>query len=281
MSDFEFPMFGQFDLTNFDIDLDIDENVFDMLTGASKCAENKSLKRKVSKRKKTSTKRKKMETIDTCDVVAEIPVPVVEEPSLLMRLLCSPLLCSFPRMESIETFSDDLLYCFNSSDFSALHYLFSVRMDPSCEVSLSYTKQKLSCSKFVAYCELIDNVHPDRILVAQKHEIEGNKISCETIVSFTDCLPVYNAIAGTVKDPELLPFFPASRAEILKRRMMVSYRPQPVQEQFHSLLESDDDLVIYGILKFDLVTDPVTQKGVSLHIDADFHSVHAVEKNCY
>ena len=276
MSEFEFPMVGEFDLTNFDIDIDIDESCFDVINEAPVYAEDKSLKQKeFTKQKSTLCKRKKIET-----ALTEIP-SVDEKAPMLMRSLFAPSLSKYPRMESIKTFSDDFLYCVNSFNFSALQHLFTLHMDPNCEVSFSYTKQKLSWNKFLALNELIYSVHPDRILVPQNHKIEGNKISCETIVSFTDCLPVYNAIASTVKDPELLPFFPASRAEMLKRKMMVSYRPQTVQEQFQSLLESDDDLVIYGMLKFDLVTDPVTQKGVSLHIDADFHSVHAAEKNFY
>ena len=271
MSDFEFPMYADFDLTNFDIDFDIAESCFDVINEAPELLKQ----REFTKQKSTLCKRKKIET-----ALTEIS-SVDEKAPMLMRSLFAPSLSKYPRMESIETFSYDFLYCVNSSNFAALQYLFSLHMDPSCEVSFSYTKQKLSWNKFLVLNELIYSVHPDRILVAQKREVESNKISCETIVSFTDCLPVYNAIAGTVKDPELLPFFPASRAEMLKRKMMISYRPKAIQENFKSLLESDLDLVIYGMLKFELVTDPMTQKGVSLHIDTDFHSVHAVEKNYY
>ena len=242
-------------------------------------AKNNTTKRTKSL-KLIKNKRNKTEGAETCTTVSKkVSFPFDESP-ILMRFLFTPI-PQQPKMNAIESFPGDVITCINSANFPALATLLNLYLDENCEISISYTNQKLSSHNFVAFSELLNEVHPDRIMSGQKMSIDGNEITTLSSVKFTDCKPLYNAVAKTVKDPTLSSFFPASRAEILKRKINTSSRPEAMRQRLETLLESDSDLVIYGSIRMVLVTDKLTHKGVNIHLECDFNSVHVADVNCY
>ena len=289
----DLPIPVDFDLGDLDIDLDIDDSIFDQLPENAEIViptETNSTKRKQSQddlnetcmkrrdfNEETFSKEIRRESVQTCAVFNRRDgfAPAHESPVLMKFLFSS--IPKHPRMNTVNTFSNDLISCLNSSNFPGMAAVLNMHLNPDCEISISYTRQKLSMRNFIIYSELLNLVHPDRTLFGQTCEIQDNKIIIKAIIKFTDCKALYEAMAVTVRDPALSIFFPPCRYEILKRRMMVAYRPEPIKQQLETMLNTDNDLVIYGNVRIILTTDPMTHKGTSLHIDCDYNSVQTNE----
>jgi hypothetical protein len=183
--------------------------------------------------------------------------------------------------DTIAAFPANFASCLNSGDFRTLNSLVNSHLDQHCDISLSYCQSKLSCQAFVQFFELMNEVHPDRIMCVHTSETYGNRVLATIYMKFTDCKPLYESVARMVKDPVFASFFPCSRAEILKRKMKTEMRPEAERRQLEALLESDSDLVVYGCVQVVLTTNEVTQKGIGLQLLCDFNTAHVADFNCF
>ena len=205
--------------------------------------------------------------------------PDHDEQSMLFRFLFSP--SALHLNNSIESFPTTMTAMLNSGDFNGLSGLVNRHLERHCDISFSYSQTKLSCPAFVQFFEYLNEVHPDRVMHLNKCELYGNRILSSTYLKFTDCKPLYEAVASMITDPLFSSYFPKSRADILKKKMRTDSRPEDERRQLEALLESDNDLVVYGCVQTVLTLDKSTNKGVGLQLLCDFTSAHVADFNCY
>lgn len=197
---------------------------------------------------------------------------------LMFRFLFSP---PPNRPDTIASFPYNAANCLNSGDFDGLSKLVGTHMERGCDISVSYSPTKLNNNSFVRLFELLNEAHPDRIMSVQNLETFRNRIAANVYMKFTDCKPLYESVAKTIKDPTFADYFPPSRSEILKRRMRTALRPDAERQQLEALLESDSDIVVYGCVQLVLTVDETTSKAIGMQMLCDFNSAHVASHNCY
>ena len=265
----------------------LEGNVSDSTT-APVCDSPSVNKKKPQPEKIVGKKRSKRDSPETATPkVISNPEPLLpaatqttSQTPMMMRFMLASTLHQ-PKLNSIYSFPADVMSCLNSANFTALSCLTQTHLDPNCEITVSYTHQKLSCQKFLKLFELLNEIHPDRIMCSQKCETQGNRVSGQAFLKFTDSKPLYDSVAWRVNDPALSTFFPPCRADILKRKMRPYNLPEPARRQLVALLESDQDLVIYGSIDVVLDINPITHKGVRLHLECQYQSVHPANMNTF
>lgn len=198
--------------------------------------------------------------------------------STMFRFLFSPPIC---KPDTIAEFPFHTARCVNSGDFRGLSNLVNKHLHEGCDISMSYSRSKLNLRTFVKLFELLDEAHPDRIMSVQKLVAKRNQIEANVYMKFTDCKPLYESVARTIKDPAFVDYFPPSRAEILKRRMRTAQRPDQEREKLEGLLESDCDIVVYGCVQMILTIDDMAEKATEMKMICDLNFAHIANENCF
>lgn len=237
-------------------------------------------KRNLKKLSKPKENKKESNKLDAVVAVSPQERRDPEEKSILFRFLFTPTTFNLNLNNSIESFPTSMTALLNSGDFNGLNKLVNQHLDQRCDISVSYSQTKLSCAALVQFFEYLNDVHPDRIMHLNKSELYGNRILACTYIKFTDCKPLYDAVASMITDPIFSSYFPKSRADLLKRKMRTDSRPEAERRQLEALLESDNDLVVYGCVQTVLTLDATTHKGVGLQLMCDFTSAHVADVNC-
>jgi hypothetical protein len=211
-------------------------------------------------------------------VVRKIPTDVDGLHPLTLRFL----FCPPPNQpDTIATFPHNVISCLNSGDFQRLSELVNAHLDYNCDISMSYSQTKLNGNAFVRLFELFNEIHPDRIMSVHNAHSFGNRVAAKMYLKFTDCKPLYEAVARMVKEPLFADYFPPSRAVMLRRRLKTALKPDGERERLEAMLESDSDIVVYGCIQMVLTLDEVTNKALGMQLLCDFNAAHIANANCF
>jgi len=127
------------------------------------------------------------------------------------------------------------------------------------------------------FFEVLNIIHPDRILCLSDAVVEKNHITTSAVMKFTDCKVLFDCVSKNVNEPEIMSLF-NTRPDHLKRRLYLAGRSEEEQRQMVSLVESDSDLVVYGSIQIHVTFDETTNKVSGLYLSGGLTSAHpAVE----
>lgn len=197
---------------------------------------------------------------------------------MMVRFLFTP---PPSKPDTIIDFPHNVITYINGGDFAGLSELVNRHLHSRCDITVSYSSIKLNNRNFVQLFELLTEAHPDRIMSVYKSEFVGSQVVATVYMKFTNCKPLYEAVARTIKDPKMKDYFPLSRTDILKRRMRTSQRPAEERRQLEALMESDDDIVFYGCAQMILTLDDYMDKVVDLQMICELTSAHVANFNCF
>lgn len=182
---------------------------------------------------------------------------------------------SFDKSDALVYFPCTLARYLNSSDFPSLSKLVSSHLDKSCDINI-YTKvpgAPLNSAGFLALFETMDQVHPDSISCCHSTRVVENEIQSRMYFKYTDCKSLISAVTRTIKDPRFNWLAATSREDRLKNHFNVQNRPQHEQRELTALVESGEDLVVYGEVDLRLTFDDITKKVTYLRYAAEFTSI--------
>lgn len=163
--------------------------------------------------------------------------------------------------------------CLNSGDNLGLADLLHYSMNEECELGIYCFNSRLTTRAFLKFFELLNIIHPDRILCLSGSNIEHNHITASGVMKFTDCKLLFDYVSKTVNEPDLMSLF-NTRADHLKRRLFIADRSDEERQQMVRLVESDSDLVIYGSIQFHVTFDAATNKATGLYLSGGLTSAH-------
>jgi len=173
--------------------------------------------------------------------------------------------------DSVFYFPNAMVNCLNSGNNLGLSDLMRASMDHQCALGIYCFNSMLSPKAFLKFFELLNMVHPDRILRVNSTNSVNNRITASAVMKFTDCRVLFNSVANAVNEPSLLSMF-YSRSDHLKRRLYIAEEEE--RQQMVQMVESDSDLVVYGCLQFHLTFDQYTNKITGLYLAGGLTSAH-------
>ena len=179
--------------------------------------------------------------------------------------------------DSIFYFTAAMVGCLNSGDNIGLADLLHFTMKDECDLGIYCFNSRLSMRSFLKFFEILNLIHPDRILCLNGAAVEKNHVTTSAVMKFTDCKLLFDYVSKTVNEPEIMSMF-NTRADHLKRRLFLTGRTDQEREDMVKLVESDNDLVIYGALQVHVTFDELTNKVSGLYLSGGLTSAHpAVE----
>uniref|UniRef100_A0A7S3MET4 Uncharacterized protein n=1 Tax=Spumella elongata TaxID=89044 RepID=A0A7S3MET4_9STRA len=171
-----------------------------------------------------------------------------------------------------------LANCLNSANFAGLKELTNSYLFHNCSVNLGFSQDAFFSSaggdSLVNFFSLVNKFYPDRIMVVHTATAANNKLNASFFFKFTDCKFLYDAVASGPVDPIFRSLFPPARSVSLKRKMRLEGQPPEAIENMQSLVESNNDLVVYGSFHMQMEIQEITEKIIGLYIVGSFTSAH-------
>lgn len=184
---------------------------------------------------------------------------------------CSP---SF-RCDTMAHFPSAFTHCLNSGNINGLSDLFKSSMVRRCEFRLFPGAGTLSCESFLKFFELMNEIHPDRILYINTTNVVNGRITAALCMKYTDCKALYPAVARTVTDPSLFRIVPATRTQL--STLLQQGNQSEEQQKLADLMDSDSDLVVYGWAYVTIRFDDIAGKVTSFQMTATLTSAQVAE----
>ena len=179
--------------------------------------------------------------------------------------------------DSVYYFPAAMVGCLNSGDNIGLADLLHFTAQADCDLGLYCFNSRLSMRSFLKFFEVINLMHPDKILSLRGAVVVKNCITTSARLQFTDCKMLFDSVSKSVHEPEIMNLF-HTRTDHLKRRLYLAGRSEEEQQEIVNLVESDNDLVIYGSIQIHVTFDELTNKVSGLYLSGGLTSAHpAVE----
>ncbi len=182
------------------------------------------------------------------------------------------------RCDTMANFPSAFTHCLNSGNFHGLSDLFRSSLDRRCDLRLFSGVGSLSYESFFCFFELMNDIHPDRIMCVNTTNVVNNQVTAALYTKYTDCKALYQAVARTVIDPALFRIVPATRrqcASLLQLENLLHHSEDP--QKLATLIDSDSDLVMYGWVYVTVQFDDIVRKATSFHMAANLTSAHVAD----
>jgi len=181
------------------------------------------------------------------------------------------------RCDSLASFPIALTNCLNSGNNQGLADLVRSSLDHSCDLRVMPAAGNLSYESFLKVFELMNELHPDRILHVNTTTVVNNQVTAALYMKCTDCKALYQAVARTVTDPALFRIVPTSRAQYMAARIPIHDQSEEDQQKLINLVDSDFNLIVYGYIYVTLTFDDVTRRATALQMAGNLTSAHVAE----
>eukprot|EP00598_Pedospumella_elongata_P003224 CAMPEP_0184971132 /NCGR_PEP_ID=MMETSP1098-20130426/3417_1 /TAXON_ID=89044 /ORGANISM="Spumella elongata, Strain CCAP 955/1" /LENGTH=294 /DNA_ID=CAMNT_0027493185 /DNA_START=50 /DNA_END=934 /DNA_ORIENTATION=- len=181
------------------------------------------------------------------------------------------------RCDNMADFPTAFTNCLNSGNNEGLGDLVRSSLDHQCDIRILSGAGSLSCGSFFKFFELMNEIHPDRIICVNTTNVVNNQVTAALYMKYTDCKSLYQAVARTVTDPSLFRIVPATRAQYIAARIQPQFQSEEDQQKLINLVESDFDLVVYGCVYVTMTFDDVTRKATALQMAGNLTSAHVAD----
>jgi len=174
---------------------------------------------------------------------------------------------TFDKCDSLLFFPTTFAAICNSGDIPALSRLMHSRAAKDCKVNVNViSKKDMSVKSYIKMQELVIELHPDIILCVHTTRVEGNQIRASSVLKFTASKALYTAMSRLKNTAVSSPYFSVDRIEGLKHIIRVEDIPPDEKVHFHSLIDTDLDLVIHKKTEMVLTFDDTTKKLTRLSV---------------
>ena len=182
---------------------------------------------------------------------------------------------SFDKCDSLVYFPTTMARFLNSADFDGLTGLCQAHLSKSCGIQMVGLHSALNSGSFLKIFEFINDMHTDSVTCVHNTKVEGNHIKGMMYKKFTDCKLIVDSVKRNFCDREVVLLFPTgSRADHFKQKLKMDNMAESKRQRYCAMVESDEDLLVYMKIRFDITFDDVSRKIVSMAFVAEFTSVH-------
>lgn len=158
-------------------------------------------------------------------------------------------------------FPNNLSRLLNDGNTSAMANLFrkNCHRQAMIQMNSSYNSA-VSVARYIALMSFVDSLYCDSMNCVQSTSVDGNKITAKTFFTYTDVSSMYARAPVVVTDPMFRPAFVGKRVHIMGARLNLYSQPLSVQREVKALLQSDEDIQVYGTQDVTLTFDRFSQK---------------------
>jgi hypothetical protein len=181
---------------------------------------------------------------------------------------------SFEKCDSLIFFPHTLSRLMNSGDRQSLVRILHSYFESTCEVQLS----GLAYNCVFPHKRLLDlfvltwEANPDFIMCVHDTKVIDNVISASTYFKYTECKYLTDSVRRMTKDPLFLEMLD-SPTEQLKRELCVESKPEQERQEICAVLDSGQDVLVYGRIDLQIRFDHVSKKIVALQFAMHISSV--------
>jgi hypothetical protein len=189
----------------------------------------------------------------------------------LPKLVAFPI---FEKCDSLVFFPHTLSRLVNSGDRASLDRIFNSYLESSCKVR--FCAEAYNCvfpqKRLLDFIALTWEVNPDYLMCVHDTKVVDNVISASTYFKYTECKFLTDSVRRMTTDPlslELLQF----PNEQLKRELRVDMKSEQEKKDICAVLDSGQDVVVYGRVDMDVTFDMYSKKIVALQFAMQVSSV--------
>lgn len=177
---------------------------------------------------------------------------------------------SFDRCDSLLFFPSTFSKCVNSGDMDSLTKLITSRIDANCSVTMA--NMRVPAQGLAGLFDLLNQVHPDHIMVVHATKVIGNTIRAEVVNKHTDNLTLRKALERTFPDPGIIRACSGARSDPDKVPDYLLTRPEHERFMLGAQLASAEEVIVHtrGVmtLTFDYYTKHVTGLEMQCEVTA-------------
>lgn len=194
------------------------------------------------------------------------------------KLLVFP---SFDKCDALLYFPSTMTRLLNSGDFGEFSKLLSLHCHKNCDFQFPVYKKdppSLTSSRFLELLHLMDELHPDSIMCCHSTKVIENEIQARLYFKITDSKSLFNILRKTVRDPVYAGILIRERVEKFGEELQLQSQPEHKQRQLTELLESAEDVTVYGQANLVLQFDEFSKKVTGLKYFTKFTSLISAAK---
>ena len=181
---------------------------------------------------------------------------------------------SFDKCDSLLFFPSRFAAYLNSGDLQSFRRLIGSRIDSNCPVWM--LGLKFNVIKFVRLFEIMSDYHPDSLMCVHTTKVNENRIQSELYFKYTDSLSIRASMEKLISDPIVHAIFSGPRHHSFNREQLKNSKPDHEKEKIDALLQSPDDLTVYGKTLFTLTFDDYSKKIIDFTLQCEMLSVAAI-----
>ena len=225
-------------------------------------------------------KGKKKKDTASVKIIKKITVPTstrkllltirrAEEATAAMKLYAS---ISTEKSDSIVYFPSAMARLANSGDINAFAKLIKTHCRKDCFVTLRHIKE-LSLSTYLDLFTTTITLHADSVFCMDSTKVVDNQIRASIYYHFTDVPEMYDYAHTFVTDPLLKRIFVGNRAQMLRSRLPLQTLPEQEGEFLNTVLDSQDEICMFGIMDLILTFDDRTRKITNVQYYTRINSI--------
>ena len=196
-----------------------------------------------------------------------------EQKAAVAKLYAFP---SFDRSDSIIFMPTSLCRLMNSGDIPAISKLIRSHFSKTCEIKMSYWNgPSIDVNFLLKMYQMLLEVHPDSIQVAQNIKVDGNKITASIFAKHTDNRAIHDAVHRTTDDPVFMETMRKGRIEELHQ---FGNCTEEEMTRYEQIVSSHDDLLMYFHLELEYIIDDLTKKVSQFTVNGKITAIEPTGK---
>eukprot|EP01032_Pedospumella_encystans_P022065 gene22065-25014_t len=181
---------------------------------------------------------------------------------------------SFDRSDSLIFLTTSLCRHMNCGDMAAISRLITSHFSKSCDIKLSYWDEpSIDVQFLLKLYQMLMEVHPDSIQVAQNIKVDGNKITASIFSKYTDNRTIHDAVRRATVDPTFSNAMKVGRAEEFRQ---IGISTTYETKDYEQMVASQDDLRMYMHLEVEYVIDDMTKKVSKFTVNGKITAIEPI-----
>lgn len=196
-----------------------------------------------------------------------------EQKAAVAKLYAFP---SFDRSDSLIFLPTSLCRLMNSGDIPAISKLVRSHFSKTCDIKMSYWDgPSIDVTFLLKMYQMLLEVHPDSIQVAQNIKVDGNKITASIFAKHTDSRAIHDAVHRSTDDPIFSETMRKGRIEELHQ---FGNCTDEEMKRYEQIVSSHDDLVMYFHLELEYIIDDLTKKVSQFTVNGKITAIEPTNK---
>lgn len=198
--------------------------------------------------------------------VVETASAAVEDADFKFKLYSFP---SFDKSDAMIYLPSTIARLTNSGAQADLKRLLRNHCSKDCEMIVTTqatSSISLPLTRYTGLMEIARTMFPDYFSCMHSTHVEDNQIRAEMYFKYTDTPEMHtyaHTIQGIDSDPLYKMAFVGDRRDMLSRNLALAYRPKVLVDKISTLIDLNEDIVVYGKDSLTLTFDSFTKKILS------------------